>query len=245
MGQEVIEKEDGIRFLDWFTPKYQAAALIAFMVLNTFALLSTKTVSYSDNVENFAENIRTFRNGYRFIFLPELNTMKKNLLLYILLGFLIVMNGFFLFKHFGTSDQSDRQRPAPGDFIAKQLEFDDAQIQKFESIDMAHREKMNAILEDILESKDALFDKAFDETANEAEIDSIISQIASKEKAKELQSIQFFKSVVEICNENQKVRFKTIIKDALGRQGPPGMPGPPPGGPNGPGEESRPPPPPR
>ena len=54
MGQTTIE-EDGIRFLDWFTPKYQAAALIAFMVLNTFALLSTKTDSYSDNVENFAE----------------------------------------------------------------------------------------------------------------------------------------------------------------------------------------------
>jgi len=55
IGQAAVEKEDGIRFLDWFTPKYQAAALIAFVVLNTVALLSSKTDSYGDNVENFAE----------------------------------------------------------------------------------------------------------------------------------------------------------------------------------------------
>jgi len=177
--------------------------------------------------------------------------MKKNLLLYILLGFLVVMNGFFLFKHFSTPDQNGPQRPAPGNFIAKQLEFDAAQLQKFEALDRAHREKMNTILEDIMESKDALFDRVSDETVDNSDIDSITTQIANKEKGKELETFRFFKAVGEICNEDQKVRFKAIIKNALRRQGPPGNNGPPPGGPDapggprgGPGEEGRPPPPP-
>ncbi len=166
--------------------------------------------------------------------------MKKNLLLYILLGFLVIMNGFFLFKNFGISNQSGPQRPAPSNFIAKQLEFDATQLQQFEELDLAHRKKMKIILFDIKESKDALFDKLSDETVNDSEIDAITTQIANKEKTKELETFRFFKAVGELCNENQKERFKTIIKDALRRQGPPGRDGPPGGGPGG---EGRPPPP--
>lgn len=55
MEQPALENEDGVHFLDWVTPKYQAAALIAFVVLNTIALLSYTTDSYGDNVEDFAE----------------------------------------------------------------------------------------------------------------------------------------------------------------------------------------------
>ena len=99
---------------------------------------------------------------------------------------------------------------------------------------------MKIILFDIKESKDALFDKLSDETVNDSEIDAITTQIANKEKTKELETFRFFKAVGELCNENQKERFKTIIKDALRRQGPPGRDGPPGGGPGG---EGRPPPP--
>lgn len=166
--------------------------------------------------------------------------MKKNLLLYILLGFLVVVNGFFLFKHFDTTNQKGPKRPGPRNFIAKQLEFDAAQSQQFEELDAAHREKMNAILDEIRSSKDALFDKLADETVDDSQIDAITTQIANKEKAKELETFRFFRAVGEICNENQKVRFKTIIKDALRRQGPQGQNGPPPGGPR---EDGRPPPP--
>lgn len=165
--------------------------------------------------------------------------MKKNLLLYILLGFLVIMNGFFLFKHFGTSDNNGPQRPGPANFIAKQLEFDAEQLQQFEKIDTAHREKMNVILDEIKASKDALFDKLSDESIDDSEIEAIAMQIANKEKAKEIQTFRFFKSVSEICDESQKARFKRIIKDGLRRQGPPGRNGPP----GRPGDERRPPPP--
>ena len=168
--------------------------------------------------------------------------MKKNLLLYILLGFLVIMNGFFLFKQFGTSNQNGPIRKAPRNFIARQLEFDATQLQQFEKLDEAHREKINAILEDIKSSKDALFNKLSDETVNNVAIDSIASRIATMEKTKELETFHFFKSVGEICTESQRVGFKTIIKDALRRQGPPPGGNGPPASPRG---EHGPPPPPR
>ncbi|TMM53714.1 hypothetical protein FEE95_17605 [Maribacter algarum] len=167
--------------------------------------------------------------------------MKNNLLLYILLGFLVLVNSFFLFKHFSAGDNDERGRgPRPGNFIAKQLEFDDSQTQKFEKLDMEHRENINMLLADIRELKDSLFDRLSDETVDDSEINAIASQIANKEKTKELETFRFFKAVGELCNDNQKELLKSIIKDALGRQGPPGRNGPPR---RSPGEEGRPPPP--
>ncbi|MGB5819910.1 MAG: hypothetical protein WBG90_10545 [Saonia sp.] len=146
--------------------------------------------------------------------------MKKNLLLYIILGFLLVMNGFFLFKHFGTSDKARPQRHGQANFIADQLEFDATQLQKFEALDRAHREKINSFRSEIRASKDALFDKISDESFNDSEIEAISTEIANMEKVKALETFRFFSSVSEICNENQKKRFKTIIKDGLRQQGP-------------------------
>lgn len=163
--------------------------------------------------------------------------MKKNLLLYILLAFLVLMNGFFLFKHFGASDDKSPKRLGPENFIAKQLELDGTQLVEFKKIDKAHREKMTLILDDIKGAKDELFDRLSDETVNDSIIDALATQIANKEKAKELQTFHFFRSLNQICTERQKERFKRILKDGLRRQGPPlGRNGPPgrPGDGNGP-----------
>lgn len=166
--------------------------------------------------------------------------MKKNLLLYILLGFLVLMNFFFLFKHFGTFDQKVHQRRTPGNFIVKELAFDATQTDQFEKLEAVHREKMDAILKAIKASKDELFDKFSDEKATTLEIDSLARMVANSEVEKELETFHFFKAVGEICDDKQKERFKIIIKDALHRQGPHGQNRPPPGRP---GAEGRPPPP--
>lgn len=56
MAERPIERVEGLGYLDWFTPRYQAAALICFVVLNAFALLSYYSDNgYGENVENFAE----------------------------------------------------------------------------------------------------------------------------------------------------------------------------------------------
>jgi len=166
--------------------------------------------------------------------------MKKNLILYILLGFLVLMNLFFLFNHFNKSGKIGSQRPGQANFISEQLTFDATQTQQFEDIEAAHREKMRAILDGLRELKGGLFEKLSEEKVDPSEIEAMVTLIAEKEKAKELETFRFFREVSEICNPDQKEKFTSIIKDALRRQGPQGRNGPPPGRP---GEEGRPPPP--
>lgn len=55
MAKGRVENEEGLGYLNWFTQKYQAAALICFVMLNAAALLSYTSDDYSENVDNFAE----------------------------------------------------------------------------------------------------------------------------------------------------------------------------------------------
>ncbi len=165
--------------------------------------------------------------------------MKKNLLLYIILAFLLVMNGFFLFRHFSPAAMERPPRHHQAHFIADQLAFDAAQLQKFEALERVHREKLHSIRNAVRTSKNMLFENVSDATVNDSEIEAIAADIANMEKAKALETFRFFSSVGELCDENQKERFKTLLKEGLQQQGPMGGNRPP----NGPGREHRPPPP--
>ncbi len=153
--------------------------------------------------------------------------MKKNVLLYILLVFLVAMNGFFLFKHFASTDAQGAPRKGPRLFVANELKFDAAQTTAFESLDADHQMKMEAIQDDLKVAKDELFDKLSDTNVAKQTIDSLAAIIAKHEAAKDKQTFYFFQSIRELCSEDQKERFEAIIKDAIRRPGPPGRNGPP------------------
>ncbi len=142
--------------------------------------------------------------------------MKKNTLLYILLIFLVVMNGFFMFKIFGDKPP---QGPNPGKFIAKELQFSEAQMQQFSAMNDAHHEAMMEISRDIKKLKDALFAEISETTVDKAKVDSITKQIGEKERQKDLKTFYHFKEVQKICTDEQRQRFNSIVQESLKRHG--------------------------
>lgn len=142
--------------------------------------------------------------------------MKKNTLLYILLVFLVVMNGFFMFKIFGDKPPRGGN---PGKFIAKELQFDATQMQSFSKINDAHHEAMMTISREIKELKDQLFDEISETTTNEAKVNDITRQIGEKEQQKDLKTFYHFKEVQKICTDEQRTRFNTLVQDALKKHG--------------------------
>ena len=147
--------------------------------------------------------------------------MKKNLLLYVLLVFLIAVNSFFLFNYLGNSDETEnRNRPkGPANFIVKELNFNDEQMLQFKRYNRKHHQQMRRISDDIKQLKDALFNKISDVLLNENAIDSITTLIGEKVKEKDIEVFYHFKSIQELCDDNQKETFKRIINDALHREG--------------------------
>jgi hypothetical protein len=164
--------------------------------------------------------------------------MKKNTFLYILLIFLIAVNGFFLFNYMGMHND-DRPEGSQRDknFIVKELGFNAKQLEAFNKKSEGHHEKMEHLTDDVRVLKDKLFGTLNNDDVNEAVIDSISALICLKETAKEKEIFYHFRMIRDIANDKQKEKFKTILMDAL-RQGDQGN-RPPPDGADG----HRPPPP--
>ncbi|WP_298551080.1 hypothetical protein [uncultured Algibacter sp.] len=153
--------------------------------------------------------------------------MNKNLLLYILLVFLIVVNGFFLYNYLGRGEQEQelQERKPPIAFLGKELGFDDAQKEEFRALTRTHRRKMRGISDDIRGWKDDLFKGLSDDSLTDIDTEALAYLIGQSEAAKDLEVLRHFKQVRELCNDQQKEKFSKIIKDALRHgsreQGPP------------------------
>ncbi len=178
--------------------------------------------------------------------------MKKNLPLYILLIFLIIVNGFFLYNYLGTGEKNaPNGQERPEDFLVQELGFDASQNEQFLALGEAHHQRMKGLSEDIRGLKDELFKGLSDVSLKNVNTDSIAGLIGEKEAAKDLEVYRHFNLVQELCNDEQKEKFSKIIKDALRRgardQGPPpgiGPDGNRPPHPDGPDGDRPPPPPP-
>ncbi len=160
--------------------------------------------------------------------------MKKNTPLYLLLVVLLLANGFFLFKHFGDKpDYRGKDDRRQKNFIARQLNFNDSQLQQYQVLKSSHREVMNGYDDEIRILKDKFYSNLSDENIKTSVIDSIATLISEKEKLKDIAVFNHFSEVRKICDEDQKEQFGTIIKDALhknnrkGRDGPQKREGPP------------------
>ncbi|WP_299556183.1 hypothetical protein [Seonamhaeicola sp.] len=144
--------------------------------------------------------------------------MKKNLLLYVLLVFLIAVNGFFLFNHLGGQSKGKEIRrgpKGPGNFIAKELHFSDDQMAKFDELSRVHHKNMRATLEATKKLKDEVFKLVTNENVPDEAIDSLMNLIAEQEKAREKLTFYHLRDIQGICDEKQKRRFKKILSDAL------------------------------
>jgi protein CpxP len=158
--------------------------------------------------------------------------MKKNLLLYILLIFLIVVNGFFLYNYLGMTattsknNKNDQRNNGPENFIVKALKFDKEQMAKLEDINIGHHEAMVDTSDEVKVLKDKLRSLITKEDVSDTEIDSILNVLGEKEKAHEKMMFNHLRAIRDICTDKQKQRFEKIIKDAM-RGGPrPGGAGP-------------------
>ena len=155
--------------------------------------------------------------------------MKKNLPLYILLIFLIIMNGFFLYKYLGNGEKEDykiekenSKRPKQSEhFLVKELRLDETQKEQYRLLTRSHRPAMREVLDEIRELKDALFNGLSDASFGDVSVDSITTLIGEKEKQKEILTFLHFKEVQKLCNKNQKEKFSKIINDAIRREGKP------------------------
>ena len=137
----------------------------------------------------------------------------KTKLFYFLLAILIITNIALLFMLIKKPHQ---QKKDGGNFLVKELQFDENQRERFRFFDGQHRETIMSFDEEIRTSKDILFNSFADSSFSS---DSISKRIGTLEGEKEQEIFTFFKHVRNICTEEQVLKFDKLIKKALHKKG--------------------------
>ncbi|KJD33236.1 hypothetical protein PW52_14410 [Tamlana sedimentorum] len=154
--------------------------------------------------------------------------MKNNSILYVLLVFLIIVNGFFIYNYVNSDKLPKFVEPKSHQkFIEEALDFNEEQKQQMAALEASHRKELKKLGDDVKFLKDQLFSKISGETLTAKEIDSLTDLIGKKEAVSNKKILQYFKNIEALCNtEEQREIFKTIIKDAIGKPERRGMPPP-------------------
>ncbi len=161
----------------------------------------------------------------------------KSKLLPTLLILLVLLNGFLIFMLIDKPHERKQEYPQRN-FLSEQLNFSDAQKEKFKELDRTRRDFMMSVDKEVQLQKDLLFNSFSKTNFN---TDSLTTKIGALEGKKEAEVFRFFSEVRKLCTPEQVEVFDKIIKKALrgGERKPPRR-----NGENRPprGEEGRPPP---
>jgi protein CpxP len=139
--------------------------------------------------------------------------MKKNIILYIIIAVLLIVNAFFINLHL-NAPKNKRDRD-PSHFISEQLEFNDTQLVAFKELSEKHHKKLKIILDHTRTSKDNLFSNISNPNFDSTQVALATNKIGELEAQRDAISYTFFKSVLKICNAEQKTIFKDLIKKGL------------------------------
>jgi protein CpxP len=144
----------------------------------------------------------------------------RNKILVLIIGVLILSNlvlgGFMLFGKKETKKPQERGKSF-SDFFEKQLGFTPEQVTKFHQLRDEHFENIRPILKEVRTAKDSLFSLMHQENLPDSVLEKAANYLAQKEKAQELQSFRHFSRVRDLCTEDQKVKFDSLMNKIINR----------------------------
>ena len=167
---------------------------------------------------------------------------------------IVTLSTFWLMREKEMGRPGGNQ-PALVDFLVTELGLDSAQKKQLIVLRDEHRQQMQAIRRNNRDAKNAFFDLLQQEDLTDTALAAAAKEAAKYDAETDILTFRHFQKIRALCNEEQKMKFESVIRQVLRMMAPPppGRPqgGPPPGrdgekqdGPP-PGEEGQAPPPPR
>lgn len=134
-------------------------------------------------------------------------------------------------------------QPQPGgqvfEFITNELKLDSAQQEAYKKLRDEHQGQVRPLQDSIGKAKDEFFDLLKQETVADNLVESFSKKIGNLEQQRDVFTFRHFQKVRVICTKEQKVKFDSIIQQALRQMSRPRVPRSPEVGKGGPGQEQR------
>ena len=113
------------------------------------------------------------------------------------------------------------------EFLRKDLHFTDQQMEAHNKLRMQNRQKMKPLFEDVRLAKVDFYKHVNDQQANDSLLNAAAGQIGEKQKILDLRTLKNFRQLRDICTEEQKKRYDSLITGVISdmwfapRNGPP------------------------
>lgn len=138
----------------------------------------------------------------------------------ILLVANIVMLSFFLMKKGnGRNDKRPDRKAMIAEFLKKEVGFNQAQLQQYDTLSDMHRENMKKMFDNSRSSKDNQFKQLAAGNFNDSIMSSLADQSAASQKVMELQMFNHLKSIRMLCTPEQLPKFDSLFVKILNRRG--------------------------
>ena len=149
-------------------------------------------------------------------------TSSRNKVLMLIISVLLISNLALVgFMVFGKKQGGKFQKPRGEDFsnyFKKELNFNEEQSSKFQQLITSHFEKLKPIMGEVRKAKDSMFSLMRQPTMpSDSVLQNAAENIAQKQKLQELQSFNHFRQVRDLCNEEQKPKFDSLISKMINR----------------------------
>lgn len=149
---------------------------------------------------------------------------NKSKVLISIIGILLLANivlvSFFLLKKDGRKhDKRMDRKTVIGNFLKKEIGFNDAQMQQYDSMSTGHSKYMKTMFETSRNSKDKQFKELTSANFSDSVMNSIADLSAASQKALELQMFNHLKQVRALCTAVQLPKFDSLFVKVLNKRG--------------------------
>lgn len=156
---------------------------------------------------------------------------KSKLYIFIIAALLlanIAMLTFFVWMK-EPPKKGNRSENRPGnpitEILQKKVGFNEQQMSQYEKLKQQHWQLMKPMFDSMRRAKEQFYERLDDEVIPDTAISRSSEAIGERQTAMDRQIFRHFRSLRELCTEEQKPRFDSLIKGVVQRMIAPGRRG--------------------
>ena len=152
-----------------------------------------------------------------------MKTQPNNKTLLFIIGILLLTN--LVLVSFFILNKPVAKRPIRGDkkamitsFLQKEIEFNQQQLQQYDSLNEQHRTKIKAMFDEARNDKENEFKQLATNNFTDSSIINTAVIFAAKQKKIEIVMFKHFKDIRMLCTPQQQPKFDSLFYKMLSRR---------------------------
>jgi competence protein ComGC len=151
--------------------------------------------------------------------------IAKNKVLLIIVGVLLLVNLVVLLLFLNMKQQGnrfrDRGRQGMTEILEKKAGFSKQQLQAYQGLREQHLKKIKPLLADMRNARDSFYKLLYRPDVTDSLLSNAADTIAVRQKAIDLQTFRHFQQVRNLCDDSQRPKVDSLIRQLMNRMGPP------------------------